>query len=819
MHELFRGLRQAGRRASNHPATSAIAILTMALGIALVTGTFAILDGIMIRGLPFDRSEQLLHLERSHLERGISSMAVSPHDFEDWRLQQESFEDLAAFVTGTVFLAGDHLPERYAAAWMSASSLDLLRVEPTLGRGFTAEDERQDAAPVILISHRVWQNRYGGRSDVLGSVVRTNGSQATLVGVLPPGFRFPVRQDVWLPLQLETHLLDRGEGTALEVFGRLRHGVSRQQAASQMALLAERLGQQYPETNGGVGSIVQPFVNEFVPPDTRDLLTLTVAAVVLILLIACFNVANLLIGRTLVRRQELAIRSVLGSSRWRTVGQVLADAGLLVVLGGGLGIGLAHFVLVLVNQQLARFELPFWYDFQIDGRVLLFACMAVAISVILAGSIPALQATRANLSRFLPAAGRSSTDFRMSCSARVLLVCEVAFSCALLLGAALTVRSVLEASRFELGFESSGLLTARAGLGIAQDEGSEETGPGAGLYERLKQRIAAHPEVAAVAISDVIPTDTKRFTSRARYEQVGESYATPRDMPRTRLSVVSPEFFEVFEVDLLAGRAFTPADREGAVSVAIVNEAFARREWPGQNPIGRTVDLWMGKEREGAAPDAGRLEVVGMVPTLRFAEFDNNDDQQALYMPLAQQPLSSAWIAVKTHSGDPLSFSATLRELASAEDPDLALYWIRSMDQVFEDTLSYSNLVSALYSVLGGIALILACVGLYGVMSFGVSRRTQEMGVRLAIGATARDLTNLVLRDGLRKVAFGLMLGLALGYVLSLGLRNFLFGIGAQDPLTFTVVPVILMAVAAAACLIPARRAAGVDPITALRDG
>ncbi len=324
--------------------------------------------------------------------------------------------------------------------------------------------------------------------------------------------------------------------------------------------------------------------------------------------------------------------------------------------------------------------------------------------------------------------------------------------------------------------------------------------------------------MAAAAIAAAIPTDTRKFTPRARYEQPNTAYLTPREMPRARLNVVSPGYFEVFGVDVVAGRAFTPADREGAPAVAIVNADFARREWPDQNPIGQRVDLWTGEEHEAANPDAGQVEIVGLVPTLRFAEFDNNDDQHALYLPLAQHTPRSARIAVKTPTGDPQAFADTLRQLARAEDPDMALYWVRSMDQVFDDTLSYSNLVGLLYSVLGAMALLLACVGLYGVMSFGVSQRTREMGVRMAIGANARDVMNLVVRDGLRKVSVGLVLGLALGLVLSLGLRNFLFGVGAQDPLTFAVVPAILTAVAVAACLVPARRAARVDPIRALRD-
>lgn len=813
MDAALRNLRFALRVLAKHPGSSAIAVIAMGLGIGLVTAMFGILDGIFLRGLPFPDAERIVHLERNHLARDITSMEVTHHDFADWQAQQTSFEGLAGFTSGTVNLSGDHLPDRVSGTWISTDFLDLLRVEPILGRGFSPEDALPGAPRVILLGHHVWQNRYGGDSGVIGREVRANGAPTAVIGVLPAGFRFPVTEDVWLPLELETADVARGDGDTLEVFGRLAEGVSIERAAGEMSLIARRLADAYPVTNEGVDAVVQPYVNEFIGEETRQLLGVMFTAVLLVLIIACINVANLLIGRAMVRSRELAIRSALGSGRWRTIVQVLTEATLVAAAGTVLGIGLAHLGLRAFDAHLAKVDIPFWFSFELDARVLGVALAAAALAALLAGLVPALRASRPDLSSVLQDTGRGGTSVRLGRLSRGLVIAEVAFSCGLLIAAGLTVRSILASKAYDLHFDPSSILTARIGL-------SEETYPEDAdrlrFFEELERRVAERPEVAGASVATVVPTETEIGAGMTRYERRGETYEDPRDMPLVRYTVVSPGYFATFGVGLRAGRDFTPADREGGARVAIVNEDFAAKEWPGQSPIGQRVDLWRGTEIEAADADAGIVEVVGVVPNLRYANFDNDDDQQGIYVPMAQNPQRFAWIVAKTRT-DPTAFTEVLRRTVLELDRDTPLYFVRTMDEVLEMTLFYDNLIAMLFSIFGLVSLMLSAIGLYGVMAFAVSRRTQEMGVRVAFGARGSDLVRMVVRQGILQASAGVAVGMLIGAGMSAVLATFLFQINPQDPVTFTSVPLFLIGIAILASLLPARRAAGVDPLNALR--
>ena len=810
----LRELRYVFRMLAKNPASSAVAIVAMGLGIGLTAAMFSILDGILLHGLPFEESERLMHLERNNLSRDVRSMEVTEHDFEDWRAEVRSFEGLAGFTSGTFNLSDEGLPDRYNGSWISANFLQLLRVEPLLGRGFAPEDEAPGAEPVLLIGHHVWQKRYGGDPGVVGRTVRVNSEPATLIGVLPEGFRFPVAEDAWMPLVPETAEHERGdeEGRTLEVFGRLADGVTVDGAAAELQTIAGRLAEQYPETNEGVGSVVKPYIHEFISADERLLLGVMSAAVVLVLLIACFNVANLLIGRASVRGHELAVRSALGSSRFRTVGQVLAEAAVLAFAGAVLGVVLAHFGLRVFDAYLARTDPPFWFRFGIDGRVLLVTIAAAAAAALLAGLVPALQASRTDVAQVLQDSTRGTTSFRLGRLSRALVVAEIAISCALLVAAALAVRSVLAVTGYDLEIETENVLTAR--LGLFEGDYPEESDQLA-FFEELRERVAGKAEVAAAAVATVIPADTSVGTGATRYERPGETYEEPWDMPWARWVAISPGYWQTLGLRLLAGRDFTDADRLDAPAVAIVNRDFAQKEWPGENPIGQRIDLYRGKEEEAADPDAGWVEVVGVAPDLRFAGFDNDDDQQGIYVPLAQNPVRFAWIVAKTRA-EPLGFAEPLRRTVLELDSDLPLYFVRSMEQVVEETLFFPNLLWVLFAIFGAVAIVLTSLGLYGVVAFGVARRTREIGVRMAFGAGAGDVLRMVLKQGLVKVAIGLVAGLGMGWGLGVALRSFLFQIEPADPVTFAAIPVLLVAVTLLACLVPARRAAAVDPIRAL---
>lgn len=809
---VFQHLRYTSRKLAKSPGSSAAAVIAMALGIALTTWMYAIIDGTVLRNLPYEEADRLLHLERNNLSRDVESMEVTEHDFEDWREQQESFEGIAGFTMGTFNLADETVPERYDGAWISANFLDLLRVDPVVGRRFTAADEVVGADSVILIGHHVWRKRYGSDPDVVGRVIRVNSEPTTVVGVLPEGFLFPIRQDAWMPLQLETHENERGEGRTLEVFGRLVDGVSVDAAAVEMSTIARRLEQQFPDTNKGVNAIVKPYIEEYVGEETRMLLGVMMACVGLVLVIACFNVANLLIGRASKRGRELAIRSALGSSRWRTIVQVLSEAAMVSVAGAVIGVGIAHVGLQWFDHALASTEPPFWFVFELGSRVLLMVVGVTVASALLAGIFPALQASRSDVGQVLQDTTRGSTSFRLGRVTRFLVVAEVAGSCALLLGAGLAVRSIVAQTSYDLKIDTDHLISARIGLfegDYPEDDARTR------FWEQLRDEVAARPEVASAAVGTVMPADTRIGAGGTVHQRPGETYEGPRDMPFTRLSAVSPGYFETLGVEILSGRDFTAADTRDSAPVALVNEDFARKEWPGESPIGQRVNLWMGTEEEAENPDAGWVEVVGLVPNLRAAEFDNADDQQGIYRPVAQSEVRFAWIIAHTKN-DPAAFANPLRSTVQEIDPNLPLYFVRSMDKVLEETLFMNNLLGMMFSTFGVVALILACVGLYGVMAFAVTQRIQEMGVRMALGAGRGAVFGLILRQGLSKVAIGLIPGVGLGALLGMALGSFLFQVKTGDPVTFIGVPALLLVISALACLLPARRASSVDPVRAL---
>ncbi len=803
MPSFVQDLRVGARLMLKNPGVTILAVFALSLGIGLTTTTFSIVYGALLRGLPFEESHRLMHLERNNLAEDIQSMEVTLHDFLDWQEQQTSFEGLAGFYQGTVNVSGTERPERYDGAFISANAFDMLRARAMLGRAFQAGEDDPAAAPVILLGHRVWQDRFDGDLDVVGKTVRANGEEMTIIGVMPQGFAFPLAEDVWLPLRMDPLRIERGQGITLEVFGRLRDGVTIDQATAEFASIAKRLELEYPETNEGVGAVIKPYTEEYMGDEPKTLLTTMFAAVFLVLLIACANVANLLLARAAARTKEVAIRSALGANRLQVVLQMLAEAFVLSSVGAVIGLGLGWLGVRLFNAAIANTDPPFWIDIKIDAVAILFVVGLAVLSAVIAGIIPALQATGTKVHEVLKDESRGSSSMRLGKLTRGLVVAEIALSVGLLVSAGLMIKSVTNLRTIDFGFASANVFTARVGLFETDypDESSRVR-----FAQELQQRLRALPGAQAASLTSGLPA---LGSGRSRMAVEGEAYATERDYPLTRLNTVSPDFFATFDVSLLEGRDFRWSDNEESLPVAIVNQPFAQRHFPDASPIGRRVRLGTADTEEPW------LTIVGVVPDLYMGGVDN-EDPEGLYLPLGQSSLRFMSMAVRM-AGNPMAVAPLVREEVTKIDTDLPIYWVWTMaDAIARDTWFY-RVFGVIFMVFGGVALFLASVGLYGVTAFSVSRRTQEVGVRMALGAKTSDVLKLIFRQGAAQLAVGLVIGVALAAGLSRGLEVVLFQVEPWDPVIFVTIVLVLVATSIAASLVPARRATRVDPVIALR--
>ena len=802
MHSLLQDLRLGARTLRKTPGATAIAIAALTMGIGLSVLMFSIIQGAILRGLPFDEPRQLMYLNSANLEAGQEDLNVRIHDFADWRARQRSFEDIAAFYTGTVNVSGGDRPERFDGAFITPAAFPLLRVQPRIGRLFTDDDARPGAATVILLSHDVWRDRFHSDPGVVGSTLRANGRETTVIGVMPEGFRFPIVQQVWMPLHADPLSTPRAEGRFVAAFGRLRDGVDAETATRDLNAIAAQLATEHPETNEGISAFVQPYIREFIDAEPTAMLYTMLGAVLLVLLMGCANVANLLMSRTAVRLKEIGIRCALGAGRTRIVVQFLAEAFLLALAGAALGLVVAQIGIRLFNAAIAPTDPPFWIDIRIDGAALLFVLALTVVATLAAGTLPAFQAANANINDILKDEARGSSGLKIGRISRGLVVLDIALSCGLLVGAGLMTRSVLKLQSLDIGFPTDDVFVARVGLPEADYAAPADQ---VRFFEGLLPRLAAIPGVASAALVDGLPGLGSGSTTLAID---GFTYDDPTDMPSARLATITPGFFETVGLGVLEGRAFTAHDIAGGLRVAIVNRSFAQRHWPGGSAVGHRIRLG----DEGTAEWA---TIVGVAPDLYMSGVQN-EQPEGVYIPFAQSPGRFMSIMARTR-GSPLALTAAFRDAVAAADPDLPLYWVDSLRHSIAADNWHYRVFGGLFMVFGLVALLLAAVGLYGVMAFSVGQRTREMGVRMALGARAADVISLIMRQGLVQLGFGLLFGLALAWALSNLLTTLLFDVSPRDPLTFLAIVLVLTATTALACFVPARRATAVHPSAALR--
>ena len=825
---LLPDLRQAGRLLIKKPALSLTCIAALALGIGLAAAAFSIVYGTLLRGLPFEESRNLVHFERQNLSRD-QSMAVSFHDYLQWRTQQTSFEDLAAFVEALLLLPSDGAPpERLWGVFIEPQAFSLLRIQPKLGRLFTSQEAEQ-GAPLVLLSHALWQRRYGADPAIVGRTIVANDEPLTVVGVMPEKFGFPIAEQFWLPMRLDLSRVERGGGR-LDVFGRLKPGISIEIARAEFAAISKRLQDAYPESNQGVEATLRSFQEEYVGPEFSALVYKILLGAVLVLIIACANVANLMLAHTTARRQEFALRAALGAGRGRIASQLLAEALLLASLGAGLGLAIAQAGIGWFNEaalQSRVLRLPhgndtlFWWSIELDAVPVLFVVGLAVGSCLLAGLIPGWLAAGFDLNPVSSETGRASAGPAMSRLSGGLVVLEVALTTGLLIVSGLTVKGVWNLSQAGTGISADPVLTARVYLPVEAAGQSEQRYPDhpsrLAFWQRLLEEVRSRPGVAQAAATNALPLQRPR---RVPLLKPGRPSRSEDEQPRIYLATVSPGYFEAFQVGLLKGRDFTSADSWGSQPVAVVNRSFAERYFAQQEALGGQIQLG---ESDSMEPP---LRIVGVVPDLWTHE-DRLQSHETVYVPLAQsgtpQPevrlgrwgLRFFTLAVRAQAS-PEGLPSTVREALYAVDPSVPA-GLLSMNQVIERRYGHYQVYGRFYLIFGALALLLALLGLYGVLSYSVNRQRTEIGIKMALGATSKRILRSVLGRGLSRILAGMLCGAGIALWISHGLEGIFFRVELADPLVWSGTLSLILLAGLSACWIPARRAAEVDPIRAIR--
>jgi len=809
--EVYADVRFGLRMLLKTPLLSAVAVLTIGIGVGLTTHTFSSVYGTILRGVPVPGHDRLMSIVETNFEQGISEMALSLHDFEDLRAQQRSFDDLAAFYQGTVNVAGEGSPpERFAGAYVSANMLRAVGVQPAFGRTFRDEEGLPGASPTIVLGYHVWMNRFAGDPSTVGSFLRVNGENTEVIGVMPEGFRFPFLEDVWLPYRVDVAALARGRGPDVDVFGRLGEGLSLESAQMELATIAARIAETWPEVSEGVGMTAGPYADRFMPQEIQAVIWLMLAATFGVLLIACTNVANLLMARAATRSREIAVRTALGAGRWRMVRQLLIESLVLAALGGAVGVVIAMLGVEAYRNAVADIYKPYWIDFGMDVPVLVFSLGVTALAALLAGSLPAWRASGVRIGDQLKDESPGNSSLRLGRLSRGLVVSEIALSCALLIAAGFMVRSIVNLNRTELGFETEGVLAGRVGLFESDypDANSRDQ-----FFQQLDERLAAQPGVQAAGLTSDLPG---MGGARYYFGVEGAVYPTDRDYPVALTNVVSPGFFTVLGVEPTLGRDFDALEAgSGADPVVIVNQSFADSYLAGTPVLGERVRL--------GRSDSQRAwhRVVGVVPDMHVGGNvggigDYNERPERMFFPLGALDLSFMSFVMRT-PGDPTELAPAARSLVADLDPNLPVYELSPLGPMIADASWAFGLFGSLFTIFGAAALFLAAVGLYGVMAFSVGQRSQEMGIRLALGASPRALVRLVLRVGAGQLGLGIAIGLVLGALMGRSMRIVLYGVDTNDPFVYGSIVLVLGVTGLLACLLPARTATRTDPALTMR--
>ena len=809
MSQLASDIRSGVRMLVKYPTLSLVAVLTLGLGIGLSTTVFCVVNGGLFKGLPFPDADRVVAVVATNPGQNQPRQPLSVHDLAVLQERQTSFDRIGAYGFAPMnFADRDGRPERVPGGQLSVAAFEALGVAPFLGRGFREGDDRPGAAPVMLLSHDLWRDRYGSASDIVGRQIRANGAYRVVIGVMPERFAFPIREAVWTPLVVDPLATKRGQGPNHQVIARLREGVSLETAKAQVAGIAAQLASDFPDTNRGGGADVMPYARLVLGPEIYALLYTMLGAGIGVLLIACVNVSNLLVARASLRQKEVAVRMALGAARFRVIRQHLNEVLVLAAVGGGLGVLLSVFGMRWFTQALSVNPPPFWITFELDYRVTLFVLGLIVLASLFAGALPALHASRVSAGALLKDDSRSSTSARLGKFSSALVVAELAVSCGLLIAAGLMIKSVVQLRNIEMPFAIENVLTARVDL---PQTTYPDSAASIRFYDQLLPRLRAVPGVEAATLSDGLPA---AGNGAIRVHIEGKPAGQNSEYPFAREGIVTAGYFETFQTPLLSGREFRPTDAAGAQPVAIINESFARTHFPNLDPIGRQM-----RRVIAALPNEPWLTIVGVVPDLLMEGIGNNNASPVgYYIPIAQSDVGNAVrIAVRTR-GEPAGMASLVRSAVASLDADLAIYEVNTMRWVIDRQTWFYRVFGTFFMVFGICALLLAAAGLYGVMSFAVTQRTREMGVRSALGAQGSQLILLVMRRSVVQLAVGLVLGLGLALLASGALQPVLYHVNPRDTAVFIAVAATLALASLAASFLPARRVTKIDPVLALAE-
>ena len=814
MRNLFSDFCFSLRLLRRNPAFSAAAIVVLALGIGANTAIFSVVNAVLLRPLPFDDASHIMqvwHVPPAKSFPGMTMFAVSPANYLDWHSQSSSFAQMAAYGFRSFTVGGTERPEAIQAGTVASDFFPLLRVQPLFGRTFAPEEDQAGQGHVVVLGYNFWRDHFASERNIVGRNILLDGETYSVIGVMPETFRFPSWAKLWVPLAWTNDTRAVRGNHNYAVIARLKKNVDMRQAQAELSAISMRLEQLYPEDDKGWGATVLPLREQLVG-DVRAALLVLLGAVAFVLLIACANVANLVLAKTLARRKEIAIRTALGASRLVVLRQILAETVLLSVAGGGLGLFLAYFGITLIVKVLGD-RIPPFMQVTLDVPVLAFTLLLSVVAGVLAGLIPSVRFTKADVNEALKQGqSRGTSDARGRGTRRLLVISEVALSLVLLIGAGLMIRSLWELRKVQPGFDPHNVLTMTVPL--PRNRFSSPFGQ-INFFQDALARVRALPGVESAGVIDDLPLNGGG--SHQPFTIEGRPAPPMSEQPEVDVRVISPGYLRAMHIPIVRGRDLNDSDFEGRPAAVLISESLARRFWPNEDPIGRHITLTF-------FPNVVR-EIVGIVGDTKQDSLDETRPVATIYHALAQltTPPSEPWrsfpmsFAVRTNS-DPMNSVTAVTGAIHQAAPDLPVVDVMSMNEIIAQSVSPQRFNMLLLACFAGLALVLAAVGIYSVLSYTVRRRAREIGIRIALGASHQDVIRMILADGLKPILVGVVLGLTAAVALSRVVSSLIYGVRATDPLTFAAVAVLLLLVGVFATILPAYRATRIEPVRILRE-